>query len=114
MCSEKNNLKAALILSGDPKQLEAVTKSENAVKLGFRSSFMEYLFSKNCYQRDERRQFDAELIVQLTANYRNHPAILDISNVLIYDKMLKAKASEGKYYKIFLMIMESGLMRHNA
>lgn len=60
LCSEVGEIKTRLVLSGDHKQLAAVTKSKNAKSLGFSMSFMEYLLdNKKCYQRHPKtKRFD--------------------------------------------------------
>lgn len=83
-------------MAGDPKQLDAVTKSKNAIKLGFKTSYMEQLFEKPLYKRDPiTAKYNPKYITQLVKNYRSHPAILSIPNALFYDNKLEAKASEG-------------------
>lgn len=88
-------MKSSVILAGDPKQLEAVTLSKYATELGFKRSFMEFLFNQNCYKRDDG-EYDSLRIVQLLRNYRNHPDILGISNELFYQGLLKANAKTGE------------------
>lgn len=46
---ENSRVNASVILSGDPLQLEAVVKSKNAEKMGYKKSFMEFLFEKPLY-----------------------------------------------------------------
>lgn len=83
-------------MAGDPKQLDAVTRSSNAKKLGFNISFMENLFNKPIYKRDPiTDKYNQMYITQLVNNYRSHPAILHIPNTLFYENKLQAKASAG-------------------
>lgn len=92
------------MLAGDPKQLDAVTKSDYAIQLGFKTSFMERLFEKQLYKRDAvTDQYNPKYISQLVKNYRSHPAILAIPNQLFYDNKLEAKASKGqlKFCRLF-------------
>lgn len=87
---------ANIVLAGDPKQLDAVTKSEQAKELGFRTSFLEHLCEYKRYQRDENtKQFNSTYITQLVRNYRSHPSILKLPNELFYNNTLKAVASDG-------------------
>lgn len=95
LCSEIGEVKSSIILAGDPKQLDAVTKSNNAAKFGFKTSFMEHLFMEPCYSDNNEGHYNSDLIVQLIENYRSHPVILRIPNQLFYDQKLKYKASEG-------------------
>lgn len=84
------------MLAGDPKQLDAVTKSNYAIQLGFKTSFMERLFDKRLYKRDAATdRYNPKYITQLVKNYRSHPAILHIPNLLFYDNKLEAKAAKG-------------------
>lgn len=46
LCTEKDQIHSRVILAGDPKQLDAVVKSKFAIQLGFKTSFMEFLFKK--------------------------------------------------------------------
>lgn len=84
------------MLAGDPKQLDAVTKSKEAVKLGFSISLMEQFFNCSLYQRNASTgQFNTKYITQLVKNYRSHPAILHTPNILFYENSLQANASPG-------------------
>ncbi|XP_055303315.1 helicase MOV-10-like [Sitodiplosis mosellana] len=94
LCTSRNQVHSSVVLAGDPKQLDAVTKSENAVKLGFKTSFLEQLFNRKLYERNPLTgQYNRRYITQLVKNYRSHPAILAIPNALFYENKLEAKAS---------------------
>lgn len=97
LCSEKGEVKARIVLAGDPKQLDAVTKSKNAMQLGFQTSWMEYLMeNKKCYMRHPiLKRHSVENIIVLTTNYRSHSDILAIPNKLFYDGILEAKGNIG-------------------
>lgn len=96
LCTEFGKMHSSVVLAGDPKQLDAVTKSDYARQLGFNTSLMERLFEKQLYKRDSTtQQFNPKYITQLVKNYRSHPAILSIPNQLFYDNKLQAKASKG-------------------
>lgn len=83
---------AKIVLAGDPKQLDAVTRSPTAAKLGYGTSFLEQLFNFPIYKRDAvSGQFNTRYITQLVKNYRSHPAILHVSNKLFYEGALKAE-----------------------
>lgn len=57
---------------------------------------MERLFEKRLYKRDPLTdQYNQKYITQLVKNYRSHPAILAIPNLLFYDNKLEAKAPKG-------------------
>ena len=90
LCTELGEIKAEIILSGDPNQLNAVTKSLYATKFGYGKSFMEYLSDLPCYKQNHD-----VFIVQLTKNYRNHPAILRMPSKLFYGDSLENKAAKG-------------------
>lgn len=93
LCSEFGVVKAKIVLSGDHKQLDAVTKSRIATQFGYRTSLMEYLVtSKKCYLRNPRtKKQNPNFIVTLVENYRSHPNILYIPDRLFYDDTLLAK-----------------------
>lgn len=96
LCTHPREIKSSIVLAGDPKQLDAVTKSGYAGKLGFKTSFMEHLFEKRLYKRNALTgKFNQKYITQLVKNYRSHPAILEIPNKLFYDNKLEAKAPDG-------------------
>lgn len=78
-------------------QLDAVTKSQYAERLGYKKSYMEFLqYNHPCYQRNkETDQYHPNYIVQLTKNYRTHRHILNVANKLFYDGRLEAIAKEG-------------------
>lgn len=90
-------MRTRIVLSGDPKQLDAVTKSRNAINLGFKTSLMEYLMlNKKYYMRNPvTKRFNPKHIVILQKNYRSHPSILDVPNRLFYDGHLEAEGSAG-------------------
>lgn len=97
LCTTPKKIHANIVLAGDPKQLDAVTKSEQAKELGFRTSFLEHLCERKRYQRDKNtKQFNDTYITQLVRNYRSHPSILKLPNELFYNNTLKAMASDGK------------------
>lgn len=87
-----------IILAGDVKQLDAVTKSNVAVKMGFSTSFMENLFNER-YESKDQSHHNPVHIVQLVQNYRSHPQLLCIPNQLFYGGKLVSKASEGEQRK---------------
>lgn len=81
---------------GDPKQLDAVTKSKWSIEMGFKTSLFERLFNLPLYKRDAcTGQFNQQYITQLIRNYRSHRAILKIPNELFYENTLQAMASPG-------------------
>lgn len=101
LCTLENQIKSSIVLAGDPKQLDAVTKSGNAAKLGFKTSFLEQLFNRALYKPNPLTgQYNRRYITQLVKNYRSHPAILQIPNCLFYENKLEAKASSGECKEI--------------
>lgn len=95
LCTEYGEVKSRIVLAGDPKQLDAVIKSKNATKFGAKTSLMEQLSTMNCYKAN-KGCYDPRFIVQLIRNYRSHPDILKISNMLFYENMLLAEALTGE------------------
>lgn len=93
-------------------QLAAVTKSMYAADLGYKTSYMENLFKRKCYQPNTvTGEYNTQFIVQLKENYRSHPCILSVPNELFYNGILKAVASSGMslifkliYLKVFMYI----------
>lgn len=100
VCSNPGKIHSRIVLAGDPHQLDAVVKSEHAMKLGYNTSFMEYLFKQTCYKRDSNGDYNPNRIVQLRHNYRRHSKIIHIPNQLFYGGVLKAAALSG--YSIYL------------
>lgn len=83
---------------GDPKQLDAVTKSKWSIEMGFKTSLFERLFNLPLYQRDALTgEYNQQYITQLVQNYRSHKAILKIPNELFYENTLEAMASPGNF-----------------
>lgn len=74
-----------------------MTKSETAIKLGFKVSLMQYLLeNKKCYMRHPMtKRYDPNFITVLSQNYRSHPSILHIPNERFYDGMLDANGNKG-------------------
>lgn len=97
LCSELGEVKAKIVLAGDPNQLDAVTKSRYATDLGYGTSFMEYLMNtKKCYSHHPvSKQRHPKFINVLTKNYRSHSGILAIPNQLFYGGVLEAKGNPG-------------------
>lgn len=84
------------MLIGDPKQLDAVTKSHWSTELGFKNSWFEQLFNSAMYKRNTMTgKFNQTYITQLVRNYRSHRAILKVPNELFYENMLVAVATPG-------------------
>lgn len=91
-----NEVHANIVLIGDPKQLDAVTKSKWSTKLGFKISWLEHLFNLPLYQRNEKTgEFNQTYITQLVKNYRSHSAILTVPNELFYENKLEAMIQPG-------------------
>ncbi|KAG4069838.1 hypothetical protein HA402_009545 [Bradysia odoriphaga] len=96
LCTSKNKVHANIVLIGDPKQLDAVTRSDWSTQLGFKTSWFERLFDTALYQRHpESGKFNPNYITQLTRNYRSHAAILRIPNEIFYDNTLEAVTEPG-------------------
>lgn len=96
VCTSFNEIHSSIILAGDPKQLDAVTKSANSASIGFKTSFLEHLANSPRYKRHpERRTYDTRYITQLVKNYRSHLSILRFSNSMFYENSLQALAPPG-------------------
>lgn len=98
VCTVKGNIKSRIIFSGDPKQLDAVTKSTNAKVLHFNTSLMERLSKLPASHMSNGNEC---VMMQLTNNYRSHEDILHVPNLLFYDGKLKAKAPTGMFETLF-------------
>ena len=84
----------SIILSGDPKQLGPVIRSNFASKLGLDTSMMERLMNLDIYQRHpETGKYNPLLITKLLQNYRSNSEILKFSNDKFYDGELQTMAS---------------------
>lgn len=96
MCTSQKKIHAKIILAGDPKQLDAVTRSDRAKELGFQTSWLEQLCKTNLYSRNNLAgQYHEGFITQLVKNYRSHPQILKIPNELFYDNTLEPMAAQS-------------------
>lgn len=91
LCTSLRKVHANIVLAGDPKQLDAVTKSVWAIKLKFGKSFFEQLIELPRYEIISGE--DSVYVTQLVKNYRSHKAILHIPNQLFYQGVLEAKTS---------------------
>lgn len=97
LCTVRNAIKSCIVLAGDAKQLDAVTKSKHAMKLKFHKSFMEHLLDKKLYKRKSSTgKFNQNYMTQLVKNYRCHWNILLKPSELFYDSVLEAAAPEGE------------------
>lgn len=101
LVTKESKIFAKIVLAGDPKQLEAVTKSQVAENYGFSESYLEYLTQLNLYQPTPK--YDPRFITFLVKNYRSHASILFVPNRLFYGNRLEACALAGKvfYYLFF-------------
>lgn len=95
MCTSYNKVHSSIILAGDPKQLDAVTRSSNAAGIGYKTSLMEHLANLPRYQKHAQRGYDTRYITQLVKNYRSHSAILRFPNTMFYGSSLQALAPPG-------------------
>lgn len=103
LCTSVGNIYANIVLIGDPKQLDAVTKSARSTELGFKISWFEQLFDSTMYKRHaESNQFNDIYITQLVRNYRSHRAILKVPNELFYENALVAVAQPGRFENIIV------------
>ncbi|XP_055301201.1 putative helicase mov-10-B.1 isoform X2 [Sitodiplosis mosellana] len=116
LCTSIGKVHAKIILCGDPKQLDAVTKSDWSTSMGFKISWFEQLFKMPLYKRqDQTGEFNKIYITQLVRNYRSHKAILKVPNTLFYENQLQAMVSpdiieldvEGLLSKKFPIIFRS-------
>ncbi|XP_037036186.1 putative helicase mov-10-B.2 isoform X2 [Bradysia coprophila] len=116
LCTSVGKVHANIVLIGDPKQLDAVTKSACSTMLGFKISWFERLFDLAMYKRhDGSGKFSETYITQLVRNYRSHRAILKVPNELFYENTLVAIAKpdhirlemEGLLSKTFPIIFKS-------
>lgn len=101
LCTSPREIHAKIVLAGDPKQLDAVTRSDAAKQMGFNTSWMERLCDSSLYQR-KNGKFNELYITQLVKNYRSHPEILRISNELFYEGVLEPCAKDGN--SLFIII----------
>lgn len=104
LCTSPKKVHAKIILAGDPKQLDAVTRSPRAKQLGFQTSWLEQLCSTNLYSRNATtNKFNECYITQLVKNYRSHPQILSIPNELFYENKLQPIAAESNSSIAFII-----------
>lgn len=103
LCTSFGKIHSSIILSGDPKQLDAITKSRVASKMNFQTSFMEQLLMKPLYKRHPKtRNFNQTYITMLIKNYRSHPQLLHVPNKQFYNQKLKAFAPNGKPFTSYM------------
>lgn len=97
-------------MAGDPKQLNAVCKSDIAGKLGFKTSLMERLFNRPLYEKHPMTgKFNPRYITQLVQNYRSGEAILHVANRLFYDGALISRAPTGLFLSLFRKIIKKNI-----
>lgn len=84
--------KTNVVLSGDPKQLGPIIRSDIAVKLNFGVSLLDRLHEMPIY--DETSQ-NGVTIVKLTRNFRSHEAILKFPNEKFYRGELTCEADKA-------------------
>lgn len=95
LCTSQNTIHAKIILAGDPKQLDAITRSKMAQRLGYKRSWLDTLCAHELY-KDKAGKYNESYISMLVKNYRSHPSILNLSNKLFYKGQLEALASKSK------------------
>ncbi|XP_062564411.1 putative helicase MOV-10 [Armigeres subalbatus] len=85
----KSSINGTIVLSGDPKQLGPVNRSEFAANMGLRISMLERLMNFPLYQKNlTTNDYNNNVIVKLLQNYRSHKAILSFSNERFYQNEL--------------------------
>ena len=87
--SHKGRLHGQLVIAGDPQQLGPIVQSQLATNLLGRS-MLERLMDWELYRKNSRNKFNPSYVTKLVRNYRCHPSILQVPNVLFYDGELKA------------------------
>lgn len=95
VCTDSNSIHASIVLAGDPKQLDPVTKSSYACKLHHQQSYMAYLCNQPVYRNGNL--LNGDVITHLVHNYRSHPAILQVPNKNFYDGLLISSALPCMY-----------------
>lgn len=136
LCTSHKNIHAQIVLAGDPKQLDAVTKSEKAKALGYSTSWLEQLCNTNLYSRNATTgKFNESYITQLVSpvsfwntpsqyiiillffrhiyqvkNYRSHPHILSVPNELFYENKLESCAAKSNIHLHFTIEPSSSLI----
>lgn len=94
--SSPGKIDGSIVLSGDPKQLGPVTRSEFAADMGLTRSMLERLMNLEVYQKSQSTGlYNSCLITKLLQNYRSHEAILHFSNKTFYHNELKPCAAES-------------------
>ncbi|OCH91263.1 P-loop containing nucleoside triphosphate hydrolase protein [Obba rivulosa] len=81
-----------IVLSGDPKQLGPIIRSNIARDLGLGKSYLERLMERPVYNDPAVRQ---KTIIKLLKNYRSHKAILNFPNDHFYDSELQPCGSSA-------------------
>ena len=90
-----------LVLAGDPEQLGPVLRSGLAAAMGLGTSLLERLMRapEGPHAHEAGRGWPGGLhpafAVQLTRNYRSHPAILAVPNALFYESSLLPMGAGG-------------------
>ncbi|KAJ3047080.1 hypothetical protein HK097_000254 [Rhizophlyctis rosea] len=112
---DTRNIRSQVILAGDPKQLGPIIRSRVAKAWGLDKSYLERITDLPVYstttspslsstaatpQTDTATQSSSSfkhphLITKLVANYRSHPAIIDLPNRLFYGGDLLARADQN-------------------
>jgi helicase MOV-10 len=84
-----------VILAGDPEQLGPMT-TKCAEKFGLGRSLLARLMENEVYSLDpQTRTYDPNFITMLKLNFRSHPDILHIPNLLFYDNLLEPKSTSA-------------------
>ncbi|XP_043268497.1 putative helicase mov-10-B.1 [Venturia canescens] len=87
--SHRGRLHGQIVIAGDPQQLGPSVLSKIAEPL-LGCSMLERLMNWKLYRKDGNDKFNPSYVTKLVLNYRCHPAILHIPNVLFYEGELKA------------------------
>ncbi|TCD60518.1 hypothetical protein EIP91_009945 [Steccherinum ochraceum] len=81
-----------IVLSGDPKQLGPIIRSDVARVLLFEKSFIERLMDSPTYNELKGH---GKSVVKLLKNFRSHPSILEFPNSQFYRNELQACGDRG-------------------
>jgi len=91
--------RSQVILSGDPRQLQAIVMNRFAGSRGFSMSFLERLLERSPYRKDLQRYPESSgynpcVLTKLLYNYRALPSIMSIYSKLFYDDELISVVSD--------------------
>lgn len=98
ICCSFNSINANMVLSGDPKQLGPIMRSNILKSSQLSQSLFQRLYNSEPYQANTRtKEYNHRFISKLKNNYRSHPKLVAVPNKLFYNQEIRSSANSAHF-----------------